>query len=213
MKRLIKRYLYRFRYRGKSVKIGKGVCIGGMNTKFEGYNFIHNNALFQGSIGKHSYIGERSCIVAQIGRFCSIANDVITVRGTHPSRDWVSTHPAFYGINPPSGKTFVGQEKFKEMTDPAVIGNDVWIGARATILGGVHIGDGAIVAAGAVVTKDVKPYEIVGGVPAKLIRKRFSEEQIQQLLLLKWWEKDDDWLSRHSGEFANIEEFLEANHK
>ena len=78
-----------------------------------------------------------------------------------------------------------------------VIGNDVWIGYHATIMAGVTIGDGAIIAANSTVTKDVEPYAIVGGNPAAPIRKRFSEEQILELLKLKWWDWDIDKITRH----------------
>lgn len=87
----------------------------------------------------------------------------------------------------------MGQKSFINYahTTPAEIGNDVWIGQNAVIMDGVKIGDGAIVAAGAVVTKDVAPYAIVGGVPAKLIKYRFDEATIKDLLRLKWWELSD----------------------
>lgn len=88
------------------------------------------------------------------------------------------------------------------------IGNDVWIGSGALLLPGVHIGDGAIIAAGAVVTKDVEPYAIVGGVPAKIIRKRFNDEQIKYLLELKWWDKPEEWVRSHADYFRNIQEFI-----
>ena len=86
----------------------------------------------------------------------------------------------------------------------------MWIGARATILSGIKIGDGAIIAAGAVVTKDVEPYTIVGGVPAKPIKKRFTDEQIHALMKLKWWDKDEAWLRNHAAMFRNIDELIKG---
>ena len=93
-----------------------------------------------------------------------------------------------------------------------IIGNDVWIGEDVKLKGGVTIGDGAIVAMGAVVTKDVPPYAIVGGVPAKIIRYRFSKEVIDELMRIRWWTKDDMWLRENSGQFRNIEDFLKFIH-
>ena len=89
-----------------------------------------------------------------------------------------------------------------------IIGNDVWIGDDVTILGGVTIGDGAVIALGAVVTQDVASYSIVGGVPAKLIRKRFDENSIEFLNSFKWWDKSDDWLRNNAKEMSNIHDFM-----
>lgn len=80
-----------------------------------------------------------------------------------------------------------------------VLGNDVWIGYEAVILSGVTIGDGAVVGAGAVVTKDVPPYTIVGGVPAKLIKKRFSDDVIAKLSEIRWWDRPEDWIKNNLG--------------
>ena len=85
----------------------------------------------------------------------------------------------------------------------AEIGNDVWIGSHVLILDGVSVGDGAIIATGAVVTKDIEPYSIYGGVPARLIRYRFSQERINYLLNFSWWNKDEDWLFNHIKEFSD----------
>ena len=120
-----------------------------------------------------------------IGKFCSIAEGVnIIVDGNHRS-DWVAMYPLsrilnndFSNLGHPEGK---GNMK---------IGNDVWIGMNAMILPGVNIGDGAVVAAGSVVTKDVLPYQIVGGVPAKVIRDRFPYSQMSALLRMQWWNWD-----------------------
>lgn len=205
----IKRVYYQTRNIGRNLRLCNGVHIGGLDSKFEGFNSIGVNTFFSGKMGRCSYIGDFGHIVADIGRYCSIANNVKTASGTHPTREWVSTNPVFYSLKSPCGKTYVDRELFDGQTKRVVIGNDVWIGSGATILGGVRIGDGAIVAAGAVVTKNVQPYEIVGGVPAKVIRKRFKEDQIEKLLVLKWWEKDEVWLQKYSSFFDSIDKFQE----
>ena len=90
------------------------------------------------------------------------------------------------------------------------IGNDVWIGSDVRIIDGVSIGDGAVVAAGSVVTKDVPPYAIVGGVSSKIIRYRFDDATIKQLLELKWWNMHEDWIKENADKFTSIEAFLES---
>ena len=187
------------------------------NTQFEGNNDIDRGTVLQNcQIGFATKIsGQCKFANTKIGKYCSIAPCVRVAVGTHPSRDFVSTCPVFYSTRVQRGFTFANENLFEEFTYAdnnqklsVVIGNDVWIGTGATILQGVHIGDGAIVAAGAVVTKDVEPYAIVGGVPAKLIRKRFNDDQIKLLLADEWWNKDFDWLRQHAGLFSNIEAYL-----
>lgn len=155
--------------------------------------FIGNHCNIKSTrIGRRSYVNEKSRIVnATIGAFVSIGADVQIGIGRHPI-DMVSTHPAFYSNNK-SFETFANQTYVEEYchTD---IGNDVWIGSRSCIMGNIRIGDGAIVAYGAVVTKDVPPYAIVGGVPAKVLKYRFSDDIIKRLTQIKWWEFQDEFL-------------------
>lgn len=214
LKNLIKRSLYKTKYKNKHVKFGKGVALSFKDVKFEGYNVLGENVSFTGELGYGSYIGSSSCINAKIGRYCCIAQNVRTVVGTHPTRNFVSIHPAFFSTRKQAGFSYVDKDKFEEIvyaTDNVhnvVIGNDVWIGEGVSIMQGVTIGDGAIVAAGAVVTKDVPPYAIVGGVPAKVIRCRFDESTVERLLELKWWNNSNEWIESHAEYFESIEMFL-----
>ena len=203
---------------GTDCRFGKRTVIDSA-ARFEGANKLSANAVFLNSrMGYATYVGERSFIKnTEIGRYCSIATDVMTVAGTHPTQ-FVSIHPAFYSTAKQSGFTYVKEDAFeeydyldKERKISVKIGNDVWIGTRATLLEGVTVGDGAVVAAGAVVTRDVPPYAIVGGVPAKVIRYRFSPEEIEKLLEIKWWEKDPAWLSEHAHEFCSVTDFIKKH--
>jgi virginiamycin A acetyltransferase len=104
-------------------------------------------------------------------------------------------------------------EYFKE-EGHTIIGNDVWIGANALILSDIVIGDGAIIAANSTVTKNIPPYAIVGGSPAKIIRFRYTDEQIKFLIDLSWWDKDEIWLQQHLHLFQNDSNFFDSfNHK
>jgi acetyltransferase-like isoleucine patch superfamily enzyme len=143
-----------------------------------------------------------------IGKFCAIAQDVrIIVDGNHRP-DWISTYP-FGEIIPGFNKNPAYREKAGK--GDMRIGNDVWIGSNALIVPGVQIGDGAIIAAGSVVTKNVADYEIVGGNPARHIRYRFNNRQIEALRKLKWWDWPIDKIQAncHLLQSAKIDEFIE----
>jgi acetyltransferase-like isoleucine patch superfamily enzyme len=156
---------------------------------------------------KHSFCGYNCEIVnCEIGSFVSIANGVIIGGGMHPM-EWVSTSPVFY-----EGKDSV-RAKFSEhkRKDPlkTIIEHDVWIGERVIIKQGVRIGTGAVIGMGSIVTKDVAPYSIVAGCPAKEIRKRFDDETVINLLDSKWWEFSDEKLIEFAKYFQEPKIFIE----
>lgn len=151
-------------------------------------------------LGSFSYVARRARLIATTtGAFCSIGPNVICGCGEHPA-GWMSTSPVFYSEGRQCGRTFAAETSFEEVA-PVTIGSDCWIGANAFIRNGVSIGHGAIVAANAAVVKDVAPYEIVGGVPAKRIRFRFEPEIITGLLETRWWEFPVEVLEREAKRF------------
>lgn len=183
-------------------------------AKFSFTSYKENRRKY--NIGEYSYLSHRVTITNQkettIGKYCSIGRDVYIGTGMHPINR-LSTHCFTYTEYAPSqyGDLLTPIDKIVDWSQggnkPVIIGNDVWIGARAIILDGITIGDGAIIGANAVVTKDVPPYAIVGGVPAKIIKYRFSDEIINELLQLKWWNYPTEFIINNLP-FDNIEKCI-----
>lgn len=194
------------RWRTEGLLLEEGAEV--RNTKLGRYNLICPFAKVNNSeLGDFSYVGSHSRVSrTTVGKFCSIAPEVVINLGMHPANDFVSTHPVFYSRTYGSKIYFAETQGFEEYTT-VELGHDIWIGARVIILPGVKIGTGAIIATGAVVTQDVEPYSIVGGVPAKVIRKRFDDETIARLLESEWWNLDIQTLKENYKAFHCIEDF------
>lgn len=163
------------------------------------------------SMDKNSFCGyDCEILQAEIGRYTSIASNVTLGGARHPM-ERVSMSPAFY-----AGRDSI-KTKFAEFDLPPptkiIIGHDVWIGKSAIVLPGVTIGNGAVVGAGSVVTKDVPPYAIVAGNPARLIRFRFSEGVIEKLQASQWWQWPDSKVKKLAPYFDKVEAFLEESEK
>lgn len=204
LKRIVKNCLIKLKFRRK-VRFYSN-CRISFDSNFEGSNKIYQHSSFKGNMGYGSYIGPYCSISANIGRFTSIAPYVKTNLGRHPyTFPYATTSPMFFSTRKQNGNTFADKNMYEEFVGKPEIGNDCWIGENVFIAGGVEIGDGAVVLAGAVVVKDVPPYSIVAGVPAKVIKNRYDNETIQFLLELKWWEKDLKWLKDNWILFSNIE--------
>lgn len=164
--------------------------------------------LERSTIGKCTYVGTMAAVYdCSIGSFCSIARDAYVGGAKHPT-EWVTTSPCFHLKDNATGICYAENEfDWKERT---CVGNDVWIGERATILSGLSIGDGAIIGGGSVVTKNVGAYEIWAGNPARFIRKRFDDETISKLEKVQWWDLGDTDLVKIGSLMTNVDSFLKA---
>lgn len=187
-------------------------------SKFEGMNMVGRGAHFYGKMGYGTQVGDQCFLSADIGRFTSIGTRCTYTNATHPFKEpYVTTNSLFYsicGMKSPTGKTFAKNQVFdeyrffdqkKEIVNK--IGSDVWIGLDVNLIGGIEIGDGAVVLSRAVVTKNVPPYAIVGGIPAKIIGYRYDEDTIRMLLSVKWWNNTEDWFKKNWSLMNDMDSF------
>lgn len=176
------------------------------STKHPSVRICAHSEILNSKIERYSYIGYNTILYnVEIGSFCSIASDCRIGQSGHPIH-WISTSPTF-NKNRNILKINFSENQFIE-DKKIIIGNDVWIGNNVHIKSGVKISDGAIIGMGSVVTKNVGPYEIWGGNPAKLIKKRFSDETINKLLSIKWWNWSESLLVMYGKYFDEPENFL-----
>lgn len=208
--------LNKWRSKSPNVKFGLFSRMGS-GSFFEGNNSVGKFSFVKGNMGKYSYVGDNVAIIdGCIGRYTSVSSNVHVINGRHPLKaPFVSTSPVFYSKQSPVGYSFASEQMFEEYSYAdkerklcVVIGNDCWVGYGVSIIEGVTIGDGAVVLANATVTKDVPPYSIVGGVPAKVIGYRYDEETVGKLLEFKWWNQKESWIKEHAFDFSNIDTFL-----
>ena len=162
-------------------------------TKFTKYTHILGGAkMSEVTAGRYTRIGDGVKVTnAELGNFAVLSKDTVIGTGAHPT-NYITPHSIFYKKGAwPWHDDWIAPIEFNKKRR-ITIGNDVWIGRRCMVLDGVTIGDGAIIAAGAVVTKDIPPYAIAGGVPAKVIKYRFPQEVIDRLLEIRWWDLSDE---------------------
>ncbi|MDH6264163.1 DapH/DapD/GlmU-related protein [Bradyrhizobium sp. BR13661] len=156
------------------------------------------------SLGDYSYLGEHCDVAgAVIGKFCAVANSVRIGAPNHPmgraSQHRFTYVPEYYEATATRDRDFFADRR----GDRVIVGNDVWIGHAAILLPGVSVGDGAVIGAGAVVSRDVAPYTIVGGVPARAIRKRFDDSVAESLRRIAWWDWPDELIFARLADFRS----------
>ena len=195
--------------------IGKKTVVGDFSrvtdSKLLGFNRVDRNSLvYFSNFEEFSYLGSNSVVMhSDIGKFCSLSWG-ITIGPANHDYDYITSHDFlyndFYKIKPENEQPIY--DRFNERTK---IGNDVWIGTNSTILNGLSIGNGVVVGANAIVTKDIPPYAIVVGNPGKIVGYRFSDDIISQLLELEWWHLPRETISENFQLFKskNIKDLIQ----
>ena len=195
----MRKNLIRLRLKIKKLQKGiKYILKGTLPDKF--YTNEFGDEFLSGCVGKYTYgfphvYNREDGGNLVIGNFCSIAGNVSIFLGGNHRTDWVTTYP--FPASPVFKQNAKAISSHSRAKGDVIIGNDVQIGHGAIILSGVRIGDGAVIGAGSVVTKDVEPYTIVAGNPAMVLRKRFTEKQINKLLKIKWWNWSEEKIKRN----------------
>lgn len=206
--------LHKFKYK---LIVGSGTYIS--KSKFENNCFVGDNCKVTNTVvGKYSYITEGARIShAKIGKFCSIGPNLRIGMASHPIKKFVSTSPMFHSKNTNLNVSFVKKNEIethkyvdKKKLFFTEIENDVWIGANVTIMDGVKISNGAVIGANSLVTKNIPPYAIAKGYPAKIVKFRFTKSQIKELLDISWWHKSDKWIIRRTNLLKDINKFLKT---
>ena len=182
---------------GDNVTIGEDSFIS--NSRLERHVQINRRNIIDGvTIGQYSYTGANTTLKsATVGTFCSLSWNISATGNYHDCLK-LTAHPIAQLVS--FGFVDESEEHDKRIIH---IGNDVWIGANACIMPGVTVGDGAVIGAGAIVTKDVPPFAVVAGNPAKVIKYRFSDEQITALLKVRWWDWSEKLFKKHIGLFKD----------
>ncbi len=220
MKKVIKKIINRIKritchkkYKKLGCRFGRNVNIVG--TILEGNNGVLNNCnIMDCNVGYASFFGSNcKFYYTKVGKYCSIGSNVNIFAAKHPL-NYVSSHPLFYSTNNDFADKYVEKTTFDEFDRVdedynVVIGNDVWIGSNVSIKGGVTIGNGAVVGMGAVVVKDVPPYAIVGGVPAKVLKYRFNPSTIEKLEKTEWYNLEKEQIKSLAKYFNDVGTFID----